>query len=39
MEPGAYEVSWNGTEKASGIYFCKFESGDFTKVMRMVLIK
>jgi hypothetical protein len=39
MEAGAYEVNWNGTNYASGVYFYKFESGDYTKVMRMVLIK
>jgi len=39
MEPGAYEINWNGANYASGVYFYKFESGDYTKVMRMVLIK
>jgi hypothetical protein len=39
MEAGAYEVNWNGSEYASGVYFYKIETKDFTKVMRMVMIK
>jgi hypothetical protein len=39
MEAGSYEVNWNGTEYASGVYFYKIETKDFAKVMRMVLIK
>jgi hypothetical protein len=39
MQAGRYEVNWNGTENASGIYFYKIETKDFTKVMKMVLIK
>ena len=39
MEAGSYEINWNGSEYASGVYFYKIETKDFTKVMRMVLIK
>ncbi|MFA5403463.1 MAG: T9SS type A sorting domain-containing protein [Ignavibacteria bacterium] len=39
MEPGRYEVNWDGTNLASGIYFYRIEAKDFTKVMKMVLIK
>lgn len=39
MEPGRYEVNWDGSDNASGIYFYKIETKDFTKVMKMVLIK
>lgn len=39
MQAGRYEVNWDGTENASGIYFYKIETKDFTKVMKMVLIK
>lgn len=39
MEAGSYEVKWNGANYASGIYFYKFESVDYTKVERMVLVK
>jgi hypothetical protein len=39
MEAGAYEANWNGTNNASGVYFYKIEAGDYTKVMKMVLVK
>jgi hypothetical protein len=39
MEAVSYEINWNGSEYASGVYFYKIETKDFTKVMRMVLIK
>ena len=42
--PGTYTVYWDGNDKngqpvSSGIYFYKFEAGDFTGVKKMVLIK
>lgn len=39
MEPGSYEVNWNASDYASGVYFYRIETKDFTKVMKMVLIK
>ena len=39
MEPGGYEISWNGANYASGVYFYKIEAGDYIKVMKMMLIK
>ena len=39
MAPGVYNIDWNGTGYASGIYFYKITAGDFTKVMKMLLIK
>jgi hypothetical protein len=39
VEAGSYEVNWNGIENASGIYFYRIETKDYTKVLRMVLIK
>lgn len=39
MEAGRYEVNWDGTNLASGIYFYRIETKDFTKVMKMVLLK
>jgi hypothetical protein len=38
-EAGSYDINWDGTGYASGIYFYKFESKDYTKVLKMVLIK
>ena len=44
LQPGTYEVEWNGTNFASGIYFYKLEtlvpSGEsFTQTRKMVLLK
>jgi hypothetical protein len=39
MEPGRYEVNWDASNYASGVYFYKIETKDFTKVMKMVLLK
>lgn len=39
MEAGRYEVNWDGTNFASGVYFYRIETKDFTKVMKMILLK
>jgi hypothetical protein len=39
LNAGKYEFKFNAKELASGIYFYKLESEDFTKIMKMVLIK
>ena len=39
LQPGSYEVQWNGTDFASGIYFYKLMVGDFIAVKKMVLLK
>ena len=36
---GFYEVEFDGSELASGIYFYKLESGNFIQTKRMVLLK
>jgi hypothetical protein len=37
--PGNYAVSFDASSYASGVYFYRMESGDFTDVKKMVLIK
>lgn len=37
--PGMFEVNFDGSKLASGIYFYKILSGDFYEVKRMLLIK
>lgn len=44
LQPGTYEVPFSisqlsGYKSASGIYFYKIDAGDFTKTMKMVLLK
>lgn len=36
---GNYEIVFDGKDFASGVYFYKFESKDFTELKKMVLIK
>ncbi len=39
LQPGTYEVNFNGTNFPSGIYFYKLETETFIQTKRMVLIK
>ncbi|MBP9191169.1 MAG: T9SS type A sorting domain-containing protein, partial [Ignavibacteria bacterium] len=39
LESGTYEVEWDGSAFASGTYFCKMETGNFTDTISLVLIK
>jgi photosystem II stability/assembly factor-like uncharacterized protein len=39
MKAGTYECQWNAIYYSSGTYFYKIETGSFTDVKRMVLIK
>ncbi len=36
---GSYEVSFNASKLSSGIYFYKIQTGDFTSVKKMILVK
>jgi hypothetical protein len=37
--PGNYEITFQGENYASGVYFYRLEAGDFTSVKKMVLVK
>ena len=39
LESGWYEKVFNASGYASGIYICRMQAGDFTKVIKMLLIK
>jgi hypothetical protein len=39
LQIGKHSVDFNGTELSSGVYFYKIESGDFTSVKKMMLLK
>lgn len=38
-KPGSYEVTWDGSRFASGIYFYKIITDDFVETKKMVLMK
>jgi hypothetical protein len=39
LNKGSYEVSFNAGDISSGVYFYKMESGDFSQIKRMMLLK
>jgi hypothetical protein len=39
LEPGKYSVRWNASNYSSGVYYYKMESGTFSDVKKMVLLK
>ena len=39
FQPGTYQISFDGSGLPSGVYFCKLESGDFSAVTKMILLK
>jgi len=39
LKPGTYEVDWNGSSFASGVYFYKLISGDYIESKKMILIR
>lgn len=39
LNPNTYEVSWDANRLASGVYFYKLVSGNFTDVKKMILLK
>jgi len=39
VQPGTYEVSFDGSGFNSGVYFYKLTAGDYSETKKMVLIK
>ena len=39
LKPGTYEVTFDGSNYSSGIYFYKLSATEFTDTKRMFLIK
>ena len=38
-EAGVYHVTWNAMDEPSGIYFCNFQSGKYSKTIKLLLVK
>ncbi len=39
LQPGTFEVTFDGTNLPSGIYYCRLSSGDITSTKKMILLK
>jgi hypothetical protein len=39
LEPGKYEVEWDGSNFPTGVYFYKIVAGSFIGTKRMLLVK
>jgi len=38
-EPGSYTVEFNGSNLASGVYFCRLQSGTYVQTRKLLLIR
>ncbi|MBN1633451.1 MAG: carboxypeptidase regulatory-like domain-containing protein [Ignavibacteria bacterium] len=39
LQPGTYEVTFDGSRLASGMYFCRMNTDNFSQTIRIVLLK
>jgi hypothetical protein len=39
LQPGTYEVNFDGSNIPSGVYFYKLKAGEFSQIRKMILIK
>ena len=39
LSAGSYKADWNAEDLPSGIYFYRITAGDFSKTMKLMLIK
>jgi hypothetical protein len=39
IEPGKHEVTFDGTDFASGVYFYRLQAGEFVQTKKLVLQK
>ncbi|NTW50179.1 MAG: T9SS type A sorting domain-containing protein, partial [Chlorobiales bacterium] len=39
LKAGAHSYNWNARNIASGVYFYRLQSGSFTQVKKMMLLK
>jgi hypothetical protein len=39
LKPGSYEVTWDASKFASGIYFCRLITGEFIESIKIIFLK
>lgn len=39
LNAGSYRIDWNASKYASGIYFYRITTSEFTDIKKMVLVK
>ena len=39
LNAGSYKIDWNASKYASGIYFYRITTSEFTDIKKMVLVK
>jgi hypothetical protein len=39
LQPGTYEVTFDGSNLPSGVYFYQLRAGDFTETKKLILLK
>jgi hypothetical protein len=39
MPAGRHAVTWEATTMASGVYFCRFQAGDYVQIRKLVMLK
>jgi hypothetical protein len=39
LKPGSYEVTWDASAVASGVYFYRLKAGEFVETKRLVLMR
>jgi hypothetical protein len=39
LQPGRYAIEWDASKFASGMYFCRLQTGPFTATKKLVLIR
>lgn len=39
LQPGTYEITFDGSKLASGMYFCRLKADNFSQTIRIVLVK